>query len=85
MIGRRRRRDSAGRLVVIMVVLLLCIWLLYRLFIGIPPAPAPEVKQAGMTLLTASVGCAWGSCLTHTTEACSLSALAPVLRSHTRC
>ena len=85
MIGRRRRRDSAGRLVVIIIVLLLCIWLLYRLFIGIPPAPAPEVKQAGVSAPVASGRCGSGSYLTHTTGACSLSALAPVLRSHTRC
>jgi len=38
-----RRRASAVRLVTIIVVLLLCMWMLYRLFIGIPPAPAPNV------------------------------------------
>jgi hypothetical protein len=32
-------------LIVLIVVLLLCMWMLYRLFIGIPPAPPPEVKQ----------------------------------------
>jgi hypothetical protein len=33
-------------LVVLIIVLLLCMWMLYRLFIGIPPAPPPEVKRA---------------------------------------
>jgi len=47
MMSPRRRRASAGRLIALIVALLLCIWLLYRLFIGIPPAPPPEVKTAG--------------------------------------
>lgn len=46
MMSPRRRRASAGRLLALIVALLLCIWLLYRLFIGIPPAPPPEVKTA---------------------------------------
>jgi len=46
MMSPRRRRASAGRLIALIVALLLCIWLLYRLFIGIPPAPPPEVKTA---------------------------------------
>lgn len=40
----RRRRASAGRLIALIVMLLLCIWLLYKLFIAVPPAPAPQVK-----------------------------------------
>jgi hypothetical protein len=43
---RRRRRASTASLIALIIVLLLCIWLLYRLFIGIPPAPPPETKQA---------------------------------------
>ena len=44
MIGRRR--SSRANLIALIVVLLLCIWLLYKLFIGIPPAPPPVVKTA---------------------------------------
>ena len=40
----RRRRSRAGRLIALIVVLLLCFWMLYRRFIGIPPAAPPEVK-----------------------------------------
>jgi hypothetical protein len=40
----RRRRASAGQLVALIVMLLLCIWMLYKLFIAVPPAPAPEVR-----------------------------------------
>ena len=46
MMSPRRRKASAVRLITLIVALLLCIWLLYRLFIGIPPAPPPEVKTA---------------------------------------
>lgn len=46
MMSPRRRRSSAGRLIVLIVALLLCIWMLYKLFIGIAPAPPPEVKAA---------------------------------------
>ncbi|MCJ7752724.1 MAG: hypothetical protein MUQ65_16830, partial [Armatimonadetes bacterium] len=46
MMSPRRRRASAGRLIALIVALLLCIWLLYKLFIGIPPAPPPGVKTA---------------------------------------
>jgi len=42
----RRRRSSNLSLVVLIIALLLCIWLLYRLFVGLPPAPAPAVKAA---------------------------------------
>jgi len=45
MMSPRRRRSSAFRLVVIIVALLLCIWLLYRLFIGIEPAPGPIIDR----------------------------------------
>jgi hypothetical protein len=48
MTGRRRR--STASLVALIIVLLLCIWLLYRLFIGLPPAPAPSVKTALLQL-----------------------------------
>ena len=40
----RRRSASAGRLVALIVMLLLCIWMLYKLFIAVPPAAGPEVK-----------------------------------------
>jgi hypothetical protein len=55
MISPRRRKASTGRLVALIAVLLLCMWLLYRLFIGIPPAPAPEVREAAAS---ASLGAA---------------------------
>lgn len=42
----RGRRGNKVSLVVIIIVLVLCIWLLYRLFIGLPPAPAPVVETA---------------------------------------
>jgi hypothetical protein len=42
----RRRRTSKLSLVVLIIVLALCIWLLYRLFIGLPPAPSPVVRTA---------------------------------------
>ena len=42
----RRRRSSNLSLVVLIIALLLCIWLLYRLFIGLPPAPPPQLKTA---------------------------------------
>jgi len=45
MMSPRRRRSSALRLVVIIVALLLCIWLLYRLFIGVEPAPSPKIER----------------------------------------
>jgi len=44
MMSPRRRRAGAFRLIVFIVALLLCIWLLYRLFIGIGPAPPPRVQ-----------------------------------------
>jgi hypothetical protein len=44
--------------VTIIIVLLLCMWMLYRLFIGIPPAPPPEVKQAAVSLRTAAAAAA---------------------------
>ncbi len=44
----RRRKASAGRLLALIITLLLCIYLLYRLFIGLPPAPAPEVKTGAI-------------------------------------
>jgi hypothetical protein len=46
MMSPRRRRASSVRLVVLIAVLLLCIWLLYRLFVGVAPSPPPEVKTA---------------------------------------
>jgi hypothetical protein len=44
----RGRRGSAARLVVLIVLILICIWLLYKVFIGIPPAPPPTVKTGGL-------------------------------------
>ncbi|MFB3881461.1 MAG: hypothetical protein ACE149_09355 [Armatimonadota bacterium] len=41
-----RRRSSKANLIALIVALGLCIWLLYKLFIGIPPAPPPVVKTA---------------------------------------
>lgn len=43
----RRRKGSTARLVVLIVLTLICIWLLYKVFIGIPPAPPPTVKTSG--------------------------------------
>ncbi len=48
----RRRRASNLTLVALIILLLLCIWMLYRLFIGIPSAPPPQVKVS----LLAAVG-----------------------------
>ena len=42
----RRQKASAARLVILILVLLLCIWLLYRVFLGLPPAPPPRVTSA---------------------------------------
>ena len=39
----RRRQASIARLLVLIVLTVACIWMLYRVFIGIPPAPAPTV------------------------------------------
>jgi len=50
----RRRRSSNLSLVVLIIALLLCIWLLYRLFVGLPPAPAPVVKTAWLALSAAT-------------------------------
>jgi hypothetical protein len=50
----RRRRASAGRLIALIITLLLCIYLLYRLFIGIPAAPTPEVKTGFIPIIIAS-------------------------------
>jgi hypothetical protein len=44
----RRRRGSTARLVVLIILILICIWLLYKVFIGIPPAPPPTVKTSGL-------------------------------------
>lgn len=46
----QRRRRSTANLIALIVILLVCIWLLYKLFIGIPPAPAPEVREAAAPL-----------------------------------
>jgi hypothetical protein len=46
--SQRRRRASTARLVALIIVLLVCIWLLYRLFLGLPPAPPPEVVPASL-------------------------------------
>jgi len=43
----RRRKGSTARLVVLIVLILICIWLLYKVFIGIPPAPPPTIKTGG--------------------------------------
>jgi hypothetical protein len=42
----RRRRTATARLIALIAVLLLCMWLLYRLFIAVPPAPPPTIKIA---------------------------------------
>lgn len=42
----RRRRSANLRLLGLIAVLLLCMWLLYRLFIAVPPAPPPTIKLA---------------------------------------
>lgn len=42
-----RRRGSAARLVVLIILILICIWLLYKVFIGIPPAPPPTITTSG--------------------------------------
>ncbi len=47
----RRRRRSTVSLIALIIALLLCIWLLYRLFVGIPPAPPPEVKTTELQAL----------------------------------
>jgi hypothetical protein len=46
-----RRRASGGRLIALVITLLLCMWLLYRLFIGLPPAPPPEVKTGAAAVV----------------------------------
>jgi hypothetical protein len=43
----RRRKGSTARLVVLIILILICIWLLYKVFIGIPPAPPPTIKTSG--------------------------------------
>jgi hypothetical protein len=40
----RQSRAGAVRLGLILAALLLCIWLLYRIFIAVPPAPPPTVS-----------------------------------------
>jgi len=42
----RRRKADAARLLILIIGLLICIWLLYRLFLGLPPAPPPRVTPA---------------------------------------
>jgi cytosine/uracil/thiamine/allantoin permease len=57
MTGRKRR--STASLVVLLIILLLCIWMLYKMFIGLPPAPAPKVEQgrgASVFMVTAIDG-----------------------------
>ena len=55
---RRRRRASTANLIALIIVLLMCLWLLYKLFIGIPSAPPPQVKVA---MLVAGIGLPWYS------------------------
>lgn len=42
---KRRRRRRTINLVLLLITLLACMYLLYRMFIGLPPAPAPKVEQ----------------------------------------
>ena len=58
---RRRRRASTANLIALIIVLLMCLWLLYKMFIGIPSAPPPQVKVA---MLVAGIGLPWqvGEC-----------------------
>jgi len=44
MMSPQRRKASSGRLIALIVVLLMCIWMLYRIFIDVPPAPPAEVE-----------------------------------------
>jgi hypothetical protein len=44
--SRRRRCSHAARLIAVVVVLLVAIWLLYRNFIAIAPAPPPAVTRS---------------------------------------
>jgi hypothetical protein len=41
--GGRRPALHAVRLVAIIAILVLCMWIVYRVFIDIPPAPPPQV------------------------------------------
>lgn len=42
----RRQRMSAIRLMVIIALLMIIIWLLYRFYLQVPPAPVPPVRRA---------------------------------------
>jgi hypothetical protein len=45
-----RRRAGAARLIALIVMLLLCMWLLYRVFVTVPAAPPPKIKAADQNL-----------------------------------
>jgi hypothetical protein len=45
----RRRQGNIARLVILIVLLIICIWMLHRSFIALPPAPPPTVKRAGLS------------------------------------
>ena len=45
-----RRRAGAARLIALLVMLLLCMWLLYRVFVAVPPAPPPKIRAADQNL-----------------------------------
>lgn len=42
------RRASPGRLLALLVLLLVCIVLLWRLFIAVPAAPRPRITRSGV-------------------------------------
>ena len=45
-----RRRAGAARLIALIVMLLLCMWLLYRVFVAVPAAPPPKIRAADQNL-----------------------------------
>ncbi len=73
----RRRPRSRASLVVLILVLLLCMWLMYKLFIGIPKAPAPTVKMAALRpRVVAAVAQSDGFVYSHHLRVSSTSCLA---------
>jgi len=45
-----RRRAGTARLIALIVMLLLCMWLLYRMFVAVPAAPPPKIRAADQHL-----------------------------------
>jgi hypothetical protein len=43
----RRQRSSTLRLLLLIALLVMAMWLLYRFYLQLPPAPSPPVKRAG--------------------------------------